>query len=76
MSDGEIFARLGMTPGLQAGADARKGTLAIMLLDRKTQQTVWSSAIQLASDVPIDDDARGQLSQQLAEQLLGALPAR
>ncbi|MFC5706551.1 DUF4136 domain-containing protein [Aeromonas eucrenophila] len=76
MSDGEIFARLGMTPGLQAGADARKGTLAIMLLDRKTQQTVWSSAIQLASDVPIDDDARSQLSQQLAEQLLGALPAR
>ncbi|MNO05599.1 hypothetical protein D3C81_2270550 [compost metagenome] len=63
-----------MTPGLQAGADARKGTLAIMLLDRQTQQTLWSSAIQLASDAPIDDTTRQQLSQQLAEQLLGALP--
>ncbi|WP_349921212.1 DUF4136 domain-containing protein [Aeromonas veronii] len=74
MSDGEIFSRLGMTPGLQAKSDARKGTLAILLLDRQSQQTVWSSAIQLASDVPIDDDSRRQLSQQLAAQLLGALP--
>lgn len=76
LSDGEIFARLGMTPGLQAKADARKGTLAIMLLDRKTQQSVWSSAIQLASDVPIAEDERNQLSQQLAAQLLGSLPAQ
>lgn len=45
LSDGEIFARLGMTPGLQAKADARKGTTAIVLLDRRTQQAVWSSAI-------------------------------
>ncbi|MGY3858918.1 DUF4136 domain-containing protein [Aeromonas intestinalis] len=74
MSDGEIFSRLGMTPGLQAKSDARKGTLAILLLDRQSQQTVWSSAIQLASDVPIDDDSRRQLSHQLATQLLGALP--
>ena len=76
MSDGEIFSRLGMTPGMQADSNVRKGTLAIMLLDRQTQQTVWSSAIQLASDTPVDDDTRLQLSQQLAEQLLGALPAR
>lgn len=76
MSDGEIFARLGMTPGLQAGADTRKGTLAIMLLDRQSQQTVWSSAIQLASDSPIDETSRRQLSQQLADQLLSALPSQ
>ena len=76
MSDGEVFSRLGMTPGLNAAADARKGTLAILLLDRRTQQTVWSSAIQLASDVPVAEEARSQLSQQLAAQLLGALPAR
>lgn len=74
MSDGEIFARLGMTPGLQADADARKGTLAVMLIDRQTQQTLWSSAIQLASDTPIDAENRRQLSQQLAAQLLSALP--
>lgn len=76
ISDGEIFSRLGMTPGLQARSDARKGTLAILLLDRQTQQTVWSSAIQLASDVPVDDATRRQLSQLLADKLLGALPAR
>ena len=57
LSDGEIFARLGMTPGLQAKADARKGTLAIVLLDRRTQQAVWSSAISLASDVAIAEGA-------------------
>lgn len=74
ISDGEIFSRLGMSPGLQADAGTRKGTLAVVLLDRKTQQRVWSSAIQLASDVPIDDESRRQLSQQLADQLLDKLP--
>ena len=76
LSDGEIFARLGMTPGLQAKVGARKGTLAIVLLDRRTQQAVWSSAIQLASDVAIPDESRRQLSQQLAGQMLDSLPAR
>ena len=76
MSDGEIFSRIGMTPGLNAAADARKGTLAILLIDRRTQQSVWSSAIQLASDVPVAEDERSQLSQQLAAQLLGSLPAQ
>ena len=52
MSDGEIFSRLGMTPGLNAAANARKGTLAVVLLDGHSQKAVWSSAIQLASDVP------------------------
>jgi hypothetical protein len=47
-----------------------------LLIDRRTQQSVWSSAIQLASDVPIAEDARSQLSQQLAAQLLGSLPAQ
>jgi len=74
LSDGEIFARLGMTPGLQAKADARKGTLAIVLLDRRTQQAVWSSAISLASDVAIAEGERQQLSQQLAAKMLNALP--
>ncbi|MEV3815383.1 DUF4136 domain-containing protein [Aeromonas salmonicida] len=76
LSDGEIFARLGMTPGLQAKVGARKGTLAIVLLDRRTQQAVWSSAIQLASDVAIPDESRRQLSLQLAGQMLDSLPAR
>ena len=49
--------------------------LAILLIDRRTQQSVWSSAIQLASDVPVAEEARGQLSQQLAAQLLGSLPS-
>ena len=74
MSDGEIFSRLGMTPGLNAAADARKGTLAILLLDRRTQQAVWSSAITLASDVAITDSQRQQLSQQLAAELLSSVP--
>ena len=65
-----------MTPGLQAKVGARKGTLAIVLLDRRTQQAVWSSAIQLASDVAIPDESRRQLSQQLAGQMLDSLPAR
>ncbi len=76
MSDGEIFARLGMNPGLQADANARKGTLAILLIDRQSQQTLWSSAIQLASEAPVDDATRSQLSQQLTAQLLSALPIR
>jgi hypothetical protein len=76
LSDGEIFARLGMTPGLQAKAGDRKGTLAIVLLDRRTQQAVWSSAISLASDVAIPEASRRQLSQQLASQMLNALPTR
>ena len=76
ISDGEIFSRIGMTPGLNAAADARKGTLAILLIDRRTQQSVWSSAIQLASDVPVAEDERSQLSQQLATQLLDSLPAQ
>lgn len=76
LSDGEIFARLGMTPGLQAKADARKGTLAIVLLDRRTQQAVWSSAISLASDVAITEGDRQQLSRQLAAKMLDSLPTR
>ncbi|MFQ2450045.1 hypothetical protein ACK31P_16140 [Aeromonas caviae] len=75
MSDGEIFSRLGMTPGLNAAANARKGTLAVVLLDGHSQKAVWSSAIQLASDVPVAEEARGQLSQQLAAQLLDSLPS-
>jgi hypothetical protein len=59
MSDGEIFSRLGMTPGLNAAANARKGTLAVVLLDGHSQKAVWSSAIQLASDVPVAEEARG-----------------
>jgi hypothetical protein len=76
LSDGEIFARLGMTPGLQAKAGDRKGTLAIVLLDRRTQQAVWSSTISLASDVAIPEASRRQLSQQLASQMLNTLPTR
>lgn len=76
ISDGEIFSRLGMSPGLQAETGTRKGTLAVVLLAPKTQQRIWSSAIQLASDAPIDDESRRQLSQQLAGKLLGSLPAQ
>lgn len=74
ISDGQIFARLGMTPGLQASDNQRKGTLAIVLLDRRSHKAVWSSAISLASDVAIADSQRLQLSRQLAAQLLNALP--
>ncbi|WP_421187057.1 DUF4136 domain-containing protein [Aeromonas enteropelogenes] len=74
VSDGQIFARLGMTPGLQTKAGEHKGTLAIVLLDRRTQQAVWSSAISLASDVAIADSQRQQLSQQLAAELLSSVP--
>ncbi|WP_421287109.1 DUF4136 domain-containing protein [Aeromonas veronii] len=74
MSDGEIFARLGMTPGVYASANQRKGSLAIVLLDRKTQKAVWSSIIQLTSDVSIADSQRQALSQQLAAELLHRVP--
>lgn len=74
MSDGEIFARLGMTPGVYASANQRKGSLAIVLLDRKTQKAVWSSIIQLTSDVSIADSQRQALSQQLAAELLNRIP--
>ncbi|MFE8730094.1 DUF4136 domain-containing protein, partial [Aeromonas hydrophila] len=70
ISDGQIFARLGMTPGVQAAPDQRKGTLAIVLLDRKTQKAVWSSVTSLASDAAIADNQRQALSQQLAAKLL------
>ena len=75
ISDGEIFSRLGMTPGVLASPDQRKGTLAIVLLDRKAQKAVWSSIISLTSDVAIADSQRQALSQQLAAKLLNAVPA-
>lgn len=74
ISDGQIFARLGMTPGVQAAPDQRKGTLAIVLLDRKTQKAIWSSVISLASDAAIADNQRQALSQQLAAKLLAPVP--
>ena len=76
MSDGEIFSRLGMTPGLNAAADARKGTLAILLLDRRTQQTVWSSAIQLASDARRRGGPQPAQPAARRSAASGALPAR
>ncbi len=45
-----------------------------MLLDRKTQKAVWSSIIQLTSDVSIADSQRQALSQQLAAELLNRVP--
>lgn len=75
ISDDEIFARLGMTPGVYTSANERKGSLAIALLDRKTQQAVWISIIQLASDVSIANSQRQALSQQIAAELLHAVPA-
>ncbi|WP_042012732.1 DUF4136 domain-containing protein [Aeromonas fluvialis] len=74
ISDGEIFARLGMTPGVHASADQRKGSLAIVLRDRKTEKAVWSSIIQLTSDVSITDSQRQAFSQQLAAKLLHRVP--
>ncbi|MGL4249692.1 MAG: DUF4136 domain-containing protein [Aeromonas sp.] len=74
ISDGQIFARLGMSPGLHASANSRKGTLTIVLLDRKTQKAVWSSVISLASDSPVADNQRQQLSMQLAAKLLENIP--
>lgn len=76
ISDGEIFSRLGMTPGIGAAASGRKGTLAIVLLDPRSKKAVWSSAISLASEAAIAEGQRQQLSQQLAAELLGALPTR
>lgn len=76
ISDGEIFARLGMSPGLQASASSRKGTLAIVLLDRKSQKAVWSSVISLASDSPVADNQRQQLSLELAAKLLESMPTQ
>ena len=75
MCDGGICSRFGMAPRLNAAGSARKGTLAVVLLDGHSEKGVWSSAIQLASDVPVAEEARGQLSQQLAAQLLGSLPS-
>lgn len=74
ISDSQIFARLGMSPGVQASPDERKGTLVIVLLDRKTEKAVWGSVISLASDVTIADSERQTLSQQLAAKLLGSVP--
>ncbi|MGY3914370.1 DUF4136 domain-containing protein [Aeromonas australiensis] len=74
MSDGEIFARLGMTPGVYASANERKGSLAIVLIDRNTGKAVWSSIIQLTSDTSIADSQRQLLSQQLAAELLHRVP--
>jgi len=74
ISDGEIFARLGMTPGVYAAANERKGSLAIVLIDRHTQKAVWSSVISLASDSPVAESQRQALSEQLAATLLDSVP--
>ncbi len=50
-----------------------QGTLAIVLLDRRTQQAVWSSAISWPATWP-SPKGRQQLSQQLAAKMLNALP--
>ncbi|MGK4474036.1 DUF4136 domain-containing protein [Aeromonas molluscorum] len=74
ISDDELFARLGMNPGVQAKAGERKGTLAIILLDRQKQQAVWSSAIQLTTDSAIPESERATFSQELATKMLDKLP--
>jgi hypothetical protein len=61
--------------GVSPAACPPAARLAVVLLDGHSQKAVWSSAIQLASDVPVAEEARGQLSQQLAVQLLGSLPS-
>jgi len=47
-----------------------------VLLDRQTQQAVWSSVISLTSDVAIAEGQRQQLSLQLAAKLLENIPAQ
>lgn len=74
ISDDELFTRLGMNPGVQAKAGERKGTLAIILLDRTHQQAVWSSVIQLTTDSPIPESERAAFSQDLAAKMLDKLP--
>ena len=74
ISDDELFTRLGMNPGVQAKAGERKGTLAIILLDRTHQQAVWSSVIQLTTDSAIPASDRAAFSQELAAKMLDKLP--
>ncbi|MFM4703324.1 hypothetical protein [Aeromonas bivalvium] len=74
ISDEALFARLGMNPGVQAKAGARKGTLAIIMLDSQRQQSAWSSVIQLTTDQAIAESQRAAFSQELVGKMLSTLP--
>ncbi|PJG60556.1 DUF4136 domain-containing protein [Aeromonas cavernicola] len=76
VNDKQIFAQLGIPPAQQTKPEAQQGTLAIVLLERHTQQVVWSTTISLASEVTVTDQQRQHLSQQLAGELLGSLPSQ
>lgn len=74
VQNGELFRRLGMTPGLAAPAGHKMGSLTVVLLDRRSSAAVWSASLQLETVRAVPEDERGALSQRWIASLLQSLP--
>lgn len=74
ISNGEIFSRLGMTPGQITDQARRAGTLAVVLLDSQSEKPVWSASMQLEVGSRIPDEERARFSQRWINQMLASLP--
>lgn len=76
MSDDQLVAELGFSPGLPSADDDRfaRGTLAVMLMQPDSNQVVWRGAIQAFADLEADPERRAQRIALATQRLLRALP--